>query len=172
MKIDVSDKEDVLYICSVSHMHKTISEAIKDAVKKKIQVMYMSFTRPAGIILSNLAKENLPKDDIVIVDCSGNKEARKHDNVIVIEEEENLTKMSITAFRFIHQPKEKLLIIDSLNVLIQYNRVEDVSKMIRNIIHKDDEKLTKMLVFYTDVSNKKAISHIEPFFDNVIEEKL
>lgn len=171
MEIDVSNKEDILWICSIRKMRVVVFEAIKEAVKNKIPILYMSFTKPASFILNKLAKEKIPLANILIIDCSGNKENKKQENVITIESGESLTNISIAAFRFIDKPNKKLLIIDAINVLMQYNRIEYVSKMLRNIIQKDDERMTKMLVFYTDVSNKKPISQIEPFFDKVLEEK-
>jgi len=172
MKINISTNEDILYVCSVQKMHTLLFELLKSGIKKKISVLLMTFTKPANVIINKLSKSNLSMDNVLIVDCSGNKEKKKHKNVILIEEEENLTKMSIAAFKFVDMPKKKkLLIIDAINVLAQYNRIEDVSKMLRNIIQKDDEEMTKMLVFCTDASNKKLISEIEPFFDKTLQDK-
>jgi len=172
MKIDISTNEDILYVCSVQRMHTLLFELLKIGIKKKIPVLLMTFTKPANVIIDELSKANLSMDNVLIVDCSGNKEKQDHKNVILIEEEENLTKMSIAAFKFVDMPKKKkLFIIDAINVIAQYNSVKDVSKMLRNIIEKDDERKTKMLVFCTDAGNQKLISQIEPFFDKTLQDK-
>jgi len=172
MKIDISTDKDTLYLCDVEKMRTVLLEAVKNAIKKKIPILLMSFTRPAIILIKEFTNINLPLDNVLIVDCSGNKESHEHKYVIEIKEEEDLQKMSITAFEFVDMPaKKKLFIIDAVNVLAQYNKVEDVSKMLRNIIEKDDERKTKMLVFCTDLENKKLISQIEPFFDKKVEDK-
>lgn len=169
MEIDFSGTADILCVCTAEQMHASIAEALRYAAGKKMPVFYMTFTRPAGHILETLAKEKLPADRILIVDCSGNKEQKPYPQVIAVKGVEDLTGMSIAAFEFVSASHaEKLFIIDAINVLAQYSPVPHVSKMLRNIIHKDDEKQTKMLVFCTDARNEKLLSHIEHFFDQVV----
>lgn len=168
MDIDIRSKEDVLCVCTAEQMRKTALQALKDAAAAKMSAFYMSFTKPASFVLSEMAKMKIPKENTLIIDCSGNKEGKQYDTVITIDATEHLTKMSIAAFDFVDMPGKKLFIIDAINVLANHNRVEDVSKMLQNIIQKDDEEQTKMLVFCTDAKSEKLIAQVEPFFDKVM----
>lgn len=169
MAIDILTKEDVLRICTAEQMRKDVLEALKAAEKKSTPVFYMSFTKPASYVLQQLEKDKVKSGHVLIIDCSGNKEGKEFVNVVKIEDAKALEEMSIAASAFVDSPeKHKLFIIDAINVLAQYNRIEDVSKMLRNIIQKDDEEQTKMLVFCTDAKSEKLIAQVEPFFDNVV----
>lgn len=151
-------------------------EGIINVIKKEYKtknIIYVTTNRPFNLIKNSLLGKGINTDKILFVDCISKyiKEKKKteNDNCILIGSPQNLTAISIAVDEATKIIKgKKILLLDSLSVLLIYNDANTISKFSNFLMNKmrASDVDTIVMALESD-SDKDVIKQIESFADVV-----
>ena len=167
----IKDGNTVLIIIPAEKLIETNTKILKRYItEKKNDVVYVTVNKPFSTLIEHFQKEKIKTDKIFIIDAISPHEVRAG-NAVFIKSPKQLTNISITTTSTIKKLKKaKILIFDSISTLLVYNKFEIVKDFIHFIANKMKElKVTFVMTCIKEMTDKKTISQLRAFVDNVIE---
>ena len=136
-------------------------------------VIYVTTNKPYSYLIRVLHENGISTDGFFFIDCIsqhvGERSSDEEVNCIFLETPSDLTTISIAAHEAVTKlPGDKVLLLDSLSVLLIYNDANAVGKFSNFIINRLRTLGVKtiLLALETD-SRKDIISQIESLCDEV-----
>ena len=166
----------VLKILKAENYFRDILEILKKETKTK-RVIYVTTNKPYSHI-SNLLKENkISENNLFFIDCISKKVLPKIEettNCIYLESPQLLTGISIAINESIKGIKgEKILLLDSLSVLMLYNNMETVSKFSNFLINKMRlYSVDTIILALESDSEKDILDQIKQMVDEIQSNKI
>jgi len=172
-RIDGTIKEGniVLLVIPSDKLIETNTKILKWYItKKKNDVVYVTVNKPFSTLIEHFQKEKINTNKIFIVDAISPHEIRTQ-NAVFIKSPKELTNISITTTSTLEKLKTaKILIFDSISTLLVYNKFDVVKDFIHFISNKMKElKVTFVMTCIKEMSDKKTISELRAFVDDVVE---
>ena len=161
----------VLMVIPADKLVETNTKLLKWYItQKKYGVVYVTVNKPFSTLIEHFQKEKIKTDKIFIIDAISPHEVRAG-NAVFIKSPKQLTNISITTTSKIKELKNaKMLVFDSISTLLVYNKFEVVKDFIRFISNKmKDLKVTFVMTCIKEMSDKKTISDLRAFADDVVE---
>ena len=161
----------VLYILKPETYFKDLMALLKR--NKDKQIIYVTTNKPYKYLVGMLKKTGFSPDKTFFVDCIskhiGEEPDPEPDNCIFVEGPDTLTSIGIAVNKSIeHLEGKRILLLDSLSVLLIYNDANTVAKFSNFVISKlraaDIE--AAILALESDV-DKDIVKQLESIVDEV-----
>jgi len=138
-------------------------------------LIYITTNKPYNYVENLLRKEGVKTKEILFIDCISKTvnsvPEKEPDNCLFLESPEQITSLSMTINQAIKLiPGDKVVLFDSLNVLLIYNSEQTIGKFSNFIINRLRTKdVDAILIALDSDMDKKIIKTVESFVDEVIK---
>jgi len=165
--------KSILYITPSKEYFKYVLSVLKKNSKSENLIIYVTANKSYGELSDYLKKEGMDTRKFFFIDCVSNDVDAKDDieNCLFLQTPEQITGISLAINKTMKSmPGKKILLIDSLSILLVYNTESVVGKFSNFIMRR--ARITNVssafFVLKSD-SKKKIIKTIESFADEVKE---
>ncbi len=150
-------------------------EGIVDILKKhkSENVIYVTTNKPFVVLLNTLKSKKVDTKKMFFVDCISKNIGEKSedvDNCVFLETMQSLTAISIAIHEATeHMGGKKLLLIDSLSILLMYNDANTVAKFSNFVMNKMRGLDVNTVVIALESDAEKAVlKQIATYADTII----
>jgi len=142
----------------------------KEVLSKHKSVCYITLTKPADAVISDLEKEGININRYYFIDCVSKKAGLKTTTAktTFVSNPTSLTELAIAVTKAIKQKKIDLLFFDSISSLLVYNSELSVVKFLHflMIAIKGTEAKAVYLIMKSDLK-RMVVKEIELFADTI-----
>jgi len=160
-----------LHIIAPEKYFKGVLGIIKK--QSKSSLIYVTTNKPYSVLVEDLKKNKINSDKIFFIDCISRHIQQKENDVhncVFIDSPSSLTSISIAiSDATAHFKGKKVLLLDSLSVLLIYNDANTIAKFSNFILNKmrSIDVDTVILALESD-EGKDVLKQVESYADKVI----
>lgn len=168
--INISEQFSILAITPIIKLQERINNILKRFSEEDLSGIYVSFSKPYETLKNIFSQNNISIEKIFFIDCiSKSIEGReKKNNVFYISNAGDLDDLGISITEILENNKIDFLLIDSLETLLIYNKINTVAIFTQSLVRKSIKFKLKTIIL-TSNGDKKLTDEIAMFFDKIIE---
>lgn len=160
----------LLVITPITKLQERVNNILKQFTIEDLSGIYVSFSKPYDSLKDIFKQNNIKIEKIFFIDCISSSVDRliKKDNIFYIGNAGNLDDLGISITEILEDNKIDFLLIDSLETLLIYNKINTVAIFTESLIRKSSKFKLKTVIL-TPGGDKKLMDEIAMFFDKIIE---
>lgn len=170
---EIENHNTILVVTPTEKLQDTIFESVRSLTNKGLSGIYVTFSKPCKPLEGILKEKNIDTDKLNFIDCISRStvELKKENNVLYVTSRGDLNSLGIAITQSIKsEPNKKFLLIDAIETLLIYNKVEMITIFIQSLIKKANEFGLKLIIF-TSGKDVRLLNRISLFFDKIIKVK-
>ena len=146
-----------------------VNEAVSSAASSYTRICYTSLNKPYSTLSQSFKKSGIDLKKILFIECSGNADGGKLEQVVYVSSPRALTEMCITIGKVIDMGKIEILIFDSLSTLLVYTDPSTVLKFTHSLITMLRSKSVSGILVCASSQSEAIIKDISMFADKMVE---
>jgi hypothetical protein len=165
----LQDNFSLLVITPISKLQDNIATVLKDFVGKGLSGIYVSLSKPCDSLKKSFEDKEIKTDNLFFIDCISKSidNIEKKDNIFYVSNAGDLDDIGISITEILQDNKVDFLVIDSLETLLIYNKMNTIAIFTESVIRKSNKFKLRTVVMSSD-KNKAMIDEIATFFDKTI----
>ncbi len=161
-----------LHLISATKYFEGIIEILRE--HKAESVVYVTTNKPYQVLMNMLKEKKVNTKKMFFVDCISKNIGEKSediDNCVFLESMQSLTSISIAIHESTEQLKgKKMLLIDSLSILLMYNDAHTVAKFTNFVMNKmRGLDVNTIVIALESDSEKEILREIATYADTIIK---
>jgi KaiC/GvpD/RAD55 family RecA-like ATPase len=165
----LQDNFSILLITPITNLHEKTTEILKQFSKDGLKGIYVSLSKPYDSLKGTFKENGIDPENVFFVDCISKSIDKivKDKNVFYVSNAGDLDDIGISITDILENNKADYLIIDSLETLLIYNRINTVAMFTQSVVRKSSKFKLKTVIITSD-SDKSLLDEIAMFFDKVV----
>ena len=153
-------------------VYSNFSEILKKVGDKKM--LYIAISKPYSTLLKEFKKKGVDSSNIFFIDVvskSIKSSIKDTENCVYIDKPDDLTKLNLVISDILNKHKDiKLVVFDSVSLLMAYRKMNDVVKFIHFLSMKFRvQEVDCFFLFIREEVESKLANYLTMFTDKVIE---
>jgi hypothetical protein len=165
----LKDTFSMLSITPITKLQERIIGILKELSGGDRKGIYVSLAKPYDSLKDTFKENGIDTEKIFFVDCISKSLDKivKKDNVFYVSNAGDLDDIGISLTDILENNKAGFLVMDSLETLLIYNRINTVAMFTQSVVRKSSKFKLKTVIVTSD-SDKRLIDEVAMFFDKVV----
>jgi hypothetical protein len=165
----LQDSFSILVMTPIDKLQDNIAAVLKNFSDRDMKGVYVSLSKPCDSLKRKFEHAGLETNNVFFIDCISKSidGIERKDNTFYVSNAGDLDDIGISITEILQENKIDFLLIDSLETLLIYNKVNTIAIFAESVIRKSNKFKLKTVIM-TSSSDKTLIDEIATFFDNII----
>lgn len=167
------ESRSFLVVTPTEKLQGTIFDILRYLLNEGSNGIYVTISKPYKILERVLSDSDINVDNLQFVDCISRTtiDLKRERNALYVTNRGDVSSLGIAITQCIRsEPNKSFLLIDAIETLLIYNKIEIIAVFIQSLIKKASENGLKMVIL-TSGKDTRLLNRISLFFDKIIEVK-
>ncbi|MFH1228837.1 MAG: ATPase domain-containing protein [Candidatus Aenigmatarchaeota archaeon] len=168
-ELDLKDSFSLLTITPISKLQEKIIGILKGLATGNQMGIYVSLSKPYDSLKETFKENGIDVEKLFFIDCISKSLDKivKKENVFYVSNAGDLDDLGISITDILENNKVEFLVIDSLETLLIYNRINTVAIFTQSVVRKSSKFKLKTVII-TSNNDKSLVDEVAMFFDKVV----